>query len=630
MKNKSKNNLPKSEKKLFDLGTLLKNIYDISPGLICIANSNAGIFTECNPAVTSILGWSIKEFTSRPFMGYIHPDDRQKTVDTIAEQLKGKPVANFENRYRCKDGSYKWLAWQATAADKDGRVYAVATDITNSKQANEELRKSEARLSKAQAVANIGSWEMDITTEESVWSDQAYRLFGLEPKEFKMTFERFKDFLFPKDQETVLREVGEAMANKDSYEGEYRIVRRDNEVRFMHSIAKIEHDERGKPVLIHGTIQDITDRKNMEETLLKIEKRFQTAFENIFDCFGIYSSIRDKSGKIVDFNIDYVNKAACVANRMNKEEQIGKKLCEILPTHKETRLFEEFCQVVETGKPIIKESLFYKDVYKGEILTRAFDVNYSKLGDGFVAAWRDITKHKQAEEKLSGTLAQLRQLSFRLESIREEEAGRISRELHDEMGQYLTAINLNLQQLAKNLKKGDKKSIDELLKNTSEIVNETEEKVRELSLELRPLMLEELGLVPTFHWYIDKTFSHLEINCDFVSTNMNKRLSDNLKIAFFRVMQETITNVLRHAEATNVEINLKQTDKDVIYTIRDDGKGFDVQKYGITIKSSHGLGLVGIKERVQYLGGMVTIESEPKKGTTVMVIIPLKERTVYD
>lgn len=118
-----------------------KNAFDISPGLICVANAKTGQFSECNPAVKRILGFTVEEFTSRPFKEFVHPDDWQKTIDVVTEQLKGKPVANFQNRYLCKDGTYKWLAWQATSADKNGKVYAVATNINDLKKAENDLRK---------------------------------------------------------------------------------------------------------------------------------------------------------------------------------------------------------------------------------------------------------------------------------------------------------------------------------------------------------------------------------------------------------------------------------------------------------------------------------------------------------
>lgn len=120
----------------------LRHTFDISPGLICVADANLGKFIECNLAVTSILGISVEEFTSTPFIEFIHPDDRERTEEEVIAQLKGSPVANFENRYRCKDGSYKWLSWQATAADNNGIVHAVATDITQRRQIENQIRSS--------------------------------------------------------------------------------------------------------------------------------------------------------------------------------------------------------------------------------------------------------------------------------------------------------------------------------------------------------------------------------------------------------------------------------------------------------------------------------------------------------
>ncbi len=149
-----------------------------------------------------------------------------------------------------------------------------------------------------------------------------------------------------------------------------------------------------------AVFDNITKRKQAQEGLRESEERFRTSIENMLDCFGIYSAIRDKSGRIIDFRIDYVNKAACENNLMTKEEQTGKPLCELLPAHRESGLFDEYRRLVETGKPLRKESLIYEDVYKKKHLIRAFDISASRLGDGFVAAWRDITEQKLVNEDL--------------------------------------------------------------------------------------------------------------------------------------------------------------------------------------------------------------------------------------
>jgi len=148
-------------------------------------------------------------------------------------------------------------------------------------------------------------------------------------------------------------------------------------------------------------IRDITERRRAEDALRESEERFRTSVENMLDCFGIYSAIRDESGRIVDFRIEYVNGAACANNLMSKNEQVGKRLLELLPAHRETGLFDEYCRVVETGMPLAKESVFYEDVYREQRLLRAFDIRAARLGDGFAAAWRDITERKRAEEALA-------------------------------------------------------------------------------------------------------------------------------------------------------------------------------------------------------------------------------------
>jgi PAS domain S-box-containing protein len=164
-------------------------------------------------------------------------------------------------------------------------------------------------------------------------------------------------------------------------------------------------------------IRDITKLKQAEEEILKSEERFRTSVENMLDCFGIYTSIRDQSDKIVDFKTEYVNAAACANDRKTKEEIIGKGLCELLSAHIESGLFEEYCQVVETGEPLIKENLIYEDVYGQLRLTRAYDIRIAKLGDGFAANWRDITERKQSETALQESEQLLRQLAENIHEV---------------------------------------------------------------------------------------------------------------------------------------------------------------------------------------------------------------------
>lgn len=172
---------------------------------------------------------------------------------------------------------------------------------------------------------------------------------------------------------------------------------------FKHGAVDYLVKNRMTPEDLRLTMRSVIENAELRRELQRSQERFHTSVENMLDCFGIFSSIRDEAGQIVDFRIDYLNEAACENNQLPKAMQIGKGLCEILSAHRETGLFDHYCQVVETGEPLIKDSLIYEDAYDGQRLVRAFDIRATRLNDGFVASWRDITDRKRIEEELNQT-----------------------------------------------------------------------------------------------------------------------------------------------------------------------------------------------------------------------------------
>lgn len=154
-----------------------------------------------------------------------------------------------------------------------------------------------------------------------------------------------------------------------------------------------------QPDDVRQAVRNAVEKASLRQKLQESEERFRVSVENLIDCFGIYSAIRDNTEKVFDFRIDYLNPAAMASNRLTSAD-IGKSLCELFPIQYESGLFSEYCQVVETGKPLVKESLVYTDIFGREMLTKAYDIRVSKLADGIVMSWRDITDKKQTEIEL--------------------------------------------------------------------------------------------------------------------------------------------------------------------------------------------------------------------------------------
>jgi PAS domain S-box-containing protein len=233
---------------------------------------------------------------------------------------------------------------------------------------------------------------------------------------------------------------------------------------------------------------------------------------------------------------------------------------------------------------------------------------------------QDITERKRAAKQLEEANYQLRLLSRRLFDAQEEERRHLARELHDEIGQALTAAKINLQSVTANGGEATSARVQE----TTAILDRLLGQVRKISLDLRPLMLDDLGLVPALRSLLDQQGRRASVPVRFSADNIPENLDPEIQTTCFRIAQEAITNVLRHARATNVEVDLRRENGKFRFLIRDNGLGFDA---GSAQAQTVGLGLIGIKERAALIGGRAKIISSPNKGTTIEVFLPLTLRS---
>jgi len=235
-----------------------------------------------------------------------------------------------------------------------------------------------------------------------------------------------------------------------------------------------------------------------------------------------------------------------------------------------------------------------------------------------LAVIRDITEERAQELKLQDLTGKLRSLAAHLEDVREEERAEIAREIHDELGQQLTAIKMDMAWVAKKGEIRDP-SVVKRLEDSMILLDIMVNTVRRIAMDLRPSILDDLGLQEALKWQAHDFQKRSGINCRFTTNNKSEKVDPAVAITLFRIYQESLTNIRRHARASDVAAELKILKKELSLFIRDNGIGFDKQE----VERKKTLGIVGMEERILKLGGSLQVQSEPGKGTVVRVVVPL-------
>ncbi|MBN8672740.1 MAG: PAS domain S-box protein [Chitinophagales bacterium] len=433
---------------------------------------------------------------------------------------------------------------------------------------------------------------------------------------------RFSDFIKPKEMQTYVppelfigRKVSEvlpaelaektiinklkALTTGDVTTYSYQLKAgnedRDYEARY------VTHGKEDVLVLI----RDITETKRAERMLKESEEKYRTLVEQASD--GIF--IADFKGRFI-----VVNPAGYKLSQYSAEELKSQTIYDFVFSE-DLKEMPFQMEELAAGKTAISERRMRRkdgSVIDVEITARII------AQDRFLAFIRDITERKKVQQELLKSREELRQLSNHLENIREEERMHIAREIHDELGQHLTVIKMDISRLGKKIAGNEvlEKEVQEIL----EMINTIVATVRKISSELRPSMLDDLGLVAALEWYSRDFIKRTGIKTSFNSSVGEMELPDKTKTGFFRIFQESLTNVARHSEATEVNTSLYRKDNKLFMVIHDNGKGFDALE---TI-GKRTLGLLGMKERALMMGGRFVVSSSPGNGTEIEVAVSLE------
>jgi PAS domain S-box-containing protein len=337
---------------------------------------------------------------------------------------------------------------------------------------------------------------------------------------------------------------------------------------------------------------------------------------DILDALPFYVLLIDEHHYIL-----HANKAVQAYTNLEPKDVVGHYCPKVIHGIDEPFYGCPLEEAVEKGQAVEREAF---DPESGRWINSAIYPTGAFTQDGrriYFHMIFDITDRKQAEEQLQASREQLRGLSAHLESVREEERKNMAREIHDELGQILTALKIDLSSLTEGSTE-EQQLLLEKTKSMSELIDIAIETVRRISAELRPPLLDDLGVAVALEWQAGEFEKRTQIQCEFSSKPKDITLDPDRSTAIFRVFQEALTNVARHSNASRVKaVLVKETDK-IVLTIKDDGKGIDKKQ----VTDPEAFGLIGMKERVHFWGGEVRISGAPGKGTKVTVSIPLTKK----
>jgi PAS domain S-box-containing protein len=576
-----------------------------------------------SPGFQTIWGRTADDVYANPrvWIEAIHPDDRDRVEHTV----RHKRDCTFQIEYRIvrPDGTVRWIhdrGYPVRAEDgRVDRIVGIAEDVTARKAVEERLRRSERLLAEAQRLAQIGSWSWDFATRVAFWSDELYRIFGVEAA----TFTPHRDamaLVHPDDRDTVMRVYRAAVANRRQFDITYRIRRPDGEERMLHSrgFAMVEAD--GEQTLF-GTTQDITDRFQASEALRRSEKLLRV----VLDTIPVAVFVMDRDGDVMLHNP--------AAERIWSD--VIAKGADRYPATK--------AWWHGSGTPLRREDwASYRALTRGEtsldevVDIEAFDGTRKIVRNsaipirdaaqtivGAVVVNEDVTARMTAARELKKSEAHMRTLAMRLLRAQDEERRRIARMLHETTAQDLAALRMMLWRLLDACAKssaGFRRRLEEAV----EILDGSIKGVRTLSYLLHPPGLDEAGLPAALKWYADGFAERSGIGVTLDVPQVFPRLSREVETTLFRVVQEALINIHRHAASPTATIRLTQPGEKVLLEVEDRGRGI-ASDVSAAIRAGHGafgVGIAAARERLKQLGGALHIETG-REGTVVRATVPM-------
>jgi PAS domain S-box-containing protein len=652
------------EKLLLESEERYRRLFEVESDAIFVVDCETNRFLDVNPAALSLYGYNKEDFLALTNSDVSAEPD--KTRQAFAEQQTKIPL----RWHRKKDGTVFPVEIAGSYFRDQGQPLHVAAirDISDRVKAEMTLLETKERLNLALAASRTGVWEWDLNTETALCSPECLVILGIDS--FGGTIKSFIEVMHQEDADRVMATINHAVEQREDYSSEFRIIRPDGQVRYVSHRGRPKQSDNNDHLKLVGTIQDITSRKeteSREKAINALLSVFSKTNSRAAYCEAAIELVRQWSGcrcvgiRILDAhgNIPYAAYTGFSREFWDAEN--------LLSTEKDACA----CIRVVTGKyepqdlaVMTKGGSFYlndthsfvgglseleKARFRGVCLQYGFlslalvpiHLRGKVIGAFHVADERkgqvskDVVEFMEIiaplvgeaiyrfslEEELQQKYSELRRLSVHIQDAREDERRNITRELHDQLAQNLTVLGIDLNRLKTRMP-----ARDQFLKieNSLILIEQMTESVRDLMAGLRPPLLDEYGLAAALRWDVEQLAARAGIDIVSEIHALNNKLDPRIENVLFRIAQEALNNIVKHAKARHawLELEFEEERPLVRLTVSDDGIGFSINKPQEHIRN-RGWGLITMAERAEGIGGTCQIESIPGKGTIVTAEVML-------
>lgn len=584
--------------------------------LVAVALDREGCLTFVNDFTLQLTGWRREQVLGRDWFSLFLPASHAAKQRRVFDRTIGTgdfPV-HHDNPIVTLTGEERLIRWSNTVIhDLDGgirEVVSLGEDVTERERAREVLVA-------AQQVGSMGSWVWNPIDETLSWSQQLYRIWGV-AEDFELTFDAIEGLIHPVDRAGNRDFVSGLLAGTGPTSEEFRIVRPDGTTRVLWQSVEVVRDGAGRALRAVGIMQDITDRKRAEAALRASEQRYRDLFTSMVEGFALHEILCDPEGVPTDYRFLDANPAFFRLTGLPREI-LGRTVREVLP-ETEDYWIETYGRVALSGEPI--EFEHFSSALDSHFEVRAFSPRRGQ----FATVFLDVSERRRSELERARLLAEIRGLAARLAASEDAERQHLAHELHDRVGQSLTALGINLSTL-RNLLAADRRGeLGPRLDDAEQLLRTTAGDVRDVMAELHPPMLDDYGLLSALRWFGGQLGQRSGLAVTVAGEEPEPRLGAETEMALFRIVQEALTNVVKHARARSVAIEVTQDEAGVTLRVTDDGAGFETAALRTDAAGARRWGLAIMRERAAGVGAACGIASRPGHGTTVTLAVPGRHR----